>query len=367
MRGLRVAITVDPYLPVPPRFYGGIERVVDLLVRGLVARGHTVTLFAHPESRTLGELVPYGVPPHVGGRARLGELWQVGAALWRRRYEWDVVHSFGRLAALLPILPIRRLPKFQSYQRDGVPWTGVKRATRLAGASMRFTACSSSVFRNRPGQGRHGGRWTTVFNGVDLATYTFAPHVPSDAGLVFLGRLERIKGVHHAIAIARRCGRRLMIAGNRVDDPQGRDYFECEIAPHVDGQHVCYLGPVDDVGKNRLLGNAAALLMPIEWEEPFGIVMAEALACGTPVIGFSRGSVPEIVRDGVTGYLCRTIEEAAAAVGRLDRLDRADARADCEARFSDRVVVDAYEALYREMVHECNGRPEVSAETPAEV
>jgi glycosyltransferase involved in cell wall biosynthesis len=349
MKGLRIAVTVDPYLPVPPRLYGGIERVVDLLVRGLVARGHTVTLFAHPESRTLGELVPYGVPPHIGLRARLGELWQVGAALWRRRNEWDVVHSFGRLAALLPILPVRRLPKIQSYQRDGVPWTGIERAVRLAGDSIRFTACSSSVFRSRPERGQHGGRWTTVFNGVDPGKYQFVSEVPRDAPLVFLGRLERIKGVHHAITIATRSARRLVIAGNQVDDPAGRDYFERDIAPHVDGDGVRYIGPVDDVSKSRLLGSAAGLLMPIEWEEPFGIVMAEALACGTPVIAFRRGSASEVVRDGITGYLCDTVEEAVAAVGRLGRLTRTVVRADCEERFSLKAVVDAYEALYREL------------------
>lgn len=365
MRGLRIAVTVDPYIPVPPRLYGGIERVVDFLVRGLVARGHSVTLFAHPESRIAAELVPYGVPPHVGWRARLGELWQVGAALWRRRDDWDLVHSFGRLAALLPILPIRRLPKVQSYQRDAVPWAGIRRATWLAGDSIRFTACSSSVLRNRLKHGRHGGRWTTVFNGVDLGKYEFVSQVPPDAALVFLGRLERIKGVHHAIAIAQRCGRRLVIAGNRVDDPAGHDYFEREIAPHLDGERVSYVGPVDDVAKSRLLGGAAALLMPVEWEEPFGIVMAETLACGTPVIAFRRGSAPEVVRDGVTGYLCGTVEEAILAVGRLDRLNRADARADCEARFSHRVLVDAYEALYRELMCECERRVPTNAGVPA--
>jgi glycosyltransferase involved in cell wall biosynthesis len=350
MTRLRIAITADPYIPVPPRLYGGIERVIDLLVRGLVGRGHTVTLFAHPGSRTAAELVPYGVPPHIGLRARLGELWQVGATLWRRRSEWDVVHSFGRLAALLPILPLRRLPKVQSYQRDEVPWRGVKRATRLAGESIRFTACSSSVFRSRPDHGRAAGRWMTVFNGVDVEKYEFVPHVLPDAPLVFLGRLERIKGVHHAIAIARGCGRRLVIAGNRVDDLAGRQYFAREVAPHLDGESIRFVGPVDDVTKNRLLGAAAALLMPVEWDEPFGIVMAEALACGTPVIAFRRGGIPEVVQDGVTGYVCRTVEEAVTAVGRLDGLNRVAARADCEERFSQKAVVDAYEALYRELV-----------------
>ena len=347
MRPLRIAITADPYLPVPPRLYGGIERVIDFLVHGLAARGHEVTLHAHPESRTDGRLVPYGAPPHFGARARLAELWQVGSGLWRDRARTDLVHSFGRLAALLPVLPARRLPKLQSYQRAQVPWRGVGSATRLAGNSIRFTACSSSVYRDRPARGV--GTWHTVFNGVALAKYDFAPRVAPDAPLVFLGRLEPMKGAHHAIAIARQSGRPLIIAGNRVEEGDGARYFAERIAPALEGGDVTYLGPVDDTQKNDLLGAAAALLMPVEWEEPFGIVMAEALACGTPVIGFPRGSVPEVVKDGVTGYVCPTAEAAAGSVARLDRLDRAAARADCEARFSDGAIVDAYERIYAEM------------------
>ena len=344
MRPLKIAITADPYLPVPPKLYGGIERVIDFLVRGLVTRGHEITLFAHPESHTDGRLVPYGVPPHFGTRARLAELWQVGAGLWRDRVRIDLVHSFGRLAALLPVLAARRIPKVQSYQRARVPWRGVKVAARLGGDSIRFTGCSSSVYRDRPSRG--AGTWHTVFNGVPIAKYDFVSRVAPDAPLVFLGRLEPMKGAHHAIAIARQSGRQLIIAGNRVEEGAGARYFAERIAPALDGEQITYLGPVDDTQKNDLLGAAAALLMPVEWEEPFGIVMAEALACGTPVIGFPLGSVPEVVRDGVTGYLCRTAEEAASAVGRLDRLDRSAARADCQARFSDGAIVDAYERIY---------------------
>jgi glycosyltransferase involved in cell wall biosynthesis len=344
---MRIAITVDPYFPVPPRFYGGIERVVDLLVRGLLSRGHRVTLLAHPDSRTEALLIPYGAPPHVGPRARLTELRQVGAELWRRRADFDVIHSFGRLAALLPVLPLRRLPKIQSYQRARVPWRGVKIAVRLAGSSLRFTACSRSVCRERPHQGPYGGTWHTIFNGVELSRYDAVSRVAPDAPLVFLGRLEAIKGVHHAIAIARGAGRRLIIAGNRVDDAAGRAYFDRHIAPEIDGDRVTYRGAVDDGHKNVLLGSAAALLMPVEWEEPFGIVMIEALACGTPVIGFARGSIPDVIRDGMNGYVCRTVSQAVAAVDDLPRIDRASVRADCEARFGDRAIVDDYERLYR--------------------
>jgi glycosyltransferase involved in cell wall biosynthesis len=223
-------------------------------------------------------------------------------------------------------------------------------AVRLAGKSIRFTACSESVCAERSRQGPYGGQWHVIFNGVEMAKYDFVPRVAPDASLVFLGRLEPFKGAHHAIEIARLSGRRLIIAGNQVTSGPHADYFARQITPYLDGSRVAYVGPVDDVQKNALLGSAAALLMPVEWDEPFGIVMAEALACGTPVIGFARGSVPEIVQDGRNGSLCRTVREAAAAVGRLDRIDRAKVRADCEVRFSDTAIVDTYERLYEELV-----------------
>ena len=339
---LRIALTADPYLPVPPRHYGGIERVIDFLARGLVERGHAVTLFAHPESQTGGDLVSYGAPPHFARRQRLRELWQLGTGLWRRRDQFDLVHSFGRLAALLPILPLRHLAKVQSYQRAEIPWPSVAKATRMAGDSLCFTACAAHLFGDPP-----AGRWRALFNGVDLAPFPFVSEVATEAPLVFLGRIEALKGVHHAIAIARASDRALVIAGNRVDDDNG--YFQQRVEPHLDDDQVRYIGPVDDRQKGQLLATASALLMPIEWEEPFGIVMAEAMACGTPVIGFARGSVPEVVRDGVNGFQCRDVEGAVAAVARLDEIDRTEVRADCEARFSAEVIVNGYERLYLEL------------------
>ena len=347
MKPFRIAITVDPYLPVPPLLYGGIERVIDFLIRGLVERGHRVTLFAHPRSNTAGTLVPYGRPPHIGVLPRLVELWQVGFQLWRRRTEFDLVHSFGRLAALLPILPLRSLPKVQSYQR-AIPWQGVTRAVRVAGPSLHFTGCSTSLYRERPQHGVYGGQWQTIFNGVDVTKYECVPCVRSDAPLVFLGRIEPVKNPHRAIAIAKACGRQLILAGNCERTHQA--YFAREIAPYVDGTHIRYVGPVTDAQKNAILGAAAALLMPIEWEEPFGIVMVEAMACGTPVIGFARGSVREIVHDGINGFTCQNVDEAAAAVARVPTLDRVTVRADCEAHFSSTVIVNAYERLYQKLL-----------------
>ncbi|HUB83242.1 MAG TPA: glycosyltransferase [Bryobacteraceae bacterium] len=353
-RSLHIAITADPYVPVPPRLYGGIERVLDFLVRGLAERGHRVTLFAHPESTVPAALVPYGSPPHFHKCDRARELWQVGAKLWARRHQFDLVHSFGRLAALAPVLAVRGLPKIQSYQRDGLPWKSIRAAHRLASASIRFTACSSNVYRNIPARDGAFGTWRTVFNGVDLAKYTCRREIAPDAPLAFLGRLEPIKGAHNAIAIAKAAGRKLVIAGNRV--PAFDDYFQYQIARHLDGDRARYLGPVDDAAKSELLSRSAALLMPIEWEEPFGIVMAEAMACGTPVVGFARGSVGEVVRNGVNGYACRGIADAIWAVDHLSAIDRNAVRRDCERRFSAGVVVDQYERLYREVCGEGGAR-----------
>jgi glycosyltransferase involved in cell wall biosynthesis len=348
MTSLRIALTADPYIPVPPKFYGGIERIVHLLAEHLVARGHQVTLIAHPDSDVPGtSLVPYGVPPHNGSYRRAKELAQVGGYLWRHRGHFDVVHSFGRLAALTPILPWRGVPKIQSYQRP-VPWRSVRRATQLGGVSLQFTACSASMFAGQP-QEHVAGRWRAIFNAVDVAKYTFVRSMPSDAPLVYLGKIERMKGVHVAIAIARGSGRRLIIAGNTVETGPDHEYFTDEILPAVDGSAVEYIGPVDDRQKSLLLGTAAALVFPTAYPEAFGIVMAEAMACGTPVIGSSRGALPEVLREGANGFLCDTVEQGIAAVAKLETIDRAAVRRDCETRFDAGVIASQYEALYAEV------------------
>src|SRR5919108_1166580 len=158
---MRVVITCDPYIPVPPRLYGGIERVVGLLVDGLARRGHDVTLFAHPDSSAPVRLYPYGAPPHTGPVNRGRELFQVVMGLLAEWRDADIVHSFGRLAGLLPVLPIRRLPKIQSYGR-AIPWRGVRRAVDIAGPSICFTACSTQMYASAPARQR-AGRWETIF------------------------------------------------------------------------------------------------------------------------------------------------------------------------------------------------------------
>ncbi|MGB3544199.1 glycosyltransferase family 4 protein [Rubrivirga sp.] len=324
-------------IPVPPTLYGGIERIIDMLARGLEGRGHRVTLFAHRDSQTAGELVPYAGerPGHPVDLAR--NTISIARLVATRP---DVVHSFGRLATLLPLLPTS-IPKVMSYQREPT-LSQVRRAVQLSRQdTMAFTGCAEHIAaKMRPVAPSYA-----VFNGVPLDTYTFQAHVEDDAPLAFLGRIERIKGTHTAIEVAEQSGRRLVIAGNVSDEA----YFEAEVRPRL-SDRIEYVGPVDDVQKNELLGRSLAFLMPIEWEEPFGIVMAEALACGTPIVGTPRGSVLEVVLEGETGFVRETVGEMAQAVGRVSTLDRAACRADCEARFSDRAIVDAYEALYHERI-----------------
>lgn len=341
---MHVALTVDPEIPVPPRHYGGIERIVDMLVRGLRQRGHRVTLFAHRDSQVECELIPWSGARSSSRWDTLANARQVFRLVTKSSEPPDLVHSFSRLAYLTPLLP-RRLPKVQSYQRKVTP-RSVRWGHRLARGTLTFTACSHSCADT----GNGVGRWEVIYNGVPLERYEFAPQVRSDAPLVFLGRLERIKGPHHAIQVARQTGRRLVLAGNMPQRGDAAEYCRTEILPHCDGNQIEYIGPVDDAAKNRLLGQAACLLFPIDWDEPFGIVMVEALACGTPVVAYARGSVPEVVRDGANGFQCRDLTEMVSAVGRLERLSRRACRQDVEERFSDRVIVSRYEELYRNLL-----------------
>ena len=335
---LRLAITADPEIAVPPTLYGGIERIIDMLVRGLVARGHDVTLFAHPDSVVPCRVEPYPVKTFASNVGSLRNALLVSSKVLRGRF--DVVHSFGRLAYIVPVLPTP-IPKIMSYQRE-VTGRSVAWGTRLSRGTLHFTGCIHHlVQRFLRSRNVH-----VIYNGVPADTYKFYGDVSGDAPLVFLGRIEEIKGPHIAVEIARRSGRHLIIAGNIPEGKVHQAFFETHVAPYVNGEQVQYVGPVNDVEKNELLGRAAAFLMPILWEEPFGIVMAEALACGTPVIGLNRGSVPEIVLNGVNGFVCDSVDKMVTAVDRLNEIDRAECRRIMEEKFSDGAVVGAYENLY---------------------
>ena len=337
---LKIAITADPELPVPPKLYGGIERVIDMLIRGLVARGHDVTLFGHPDSDVPCRLVPYAGASSLSRADTLRNMLAITRTVMGGGF--DVVHSFGRIAYLLPLLPLRT-PKLMTYQREVTP-RSVKWGHRLSRGTLHFSAISQWMMQDT----QHLANWHLVYNGVPMDVYDFVPAVADDAPLVFLGRIEHIKGTHLAIEIAKRTGRKLVIAGNIPAEHQ--TYFDQQVKPHLDGDRISYIGPVDDKQKNALLGQAAAFLMPILWEEPFGIVMAEALACGTPVLGLRRGAVPEVVEDGVTGFVRDDLDGLISTVSRLGELDRRACRERAERLFSDTAIVEAYLDVYRKLL-----------------
>ncbi|MFT3722181.1 MAG: glycosyltransferase [Hyphomonadaceae bacterium] len=337
---MRIALTADPELPVPPKLYGGIERIIDLLAHGLVANGHDVTVFAHPDSATAGRLAAW--PGRSSGS--LIDTTRNSALLAEEalRKRFDIIHSFSRIAYLAPILALN-IPKVMTYQR-AISQRSVRWAHALSRGTLSFTAISKWMMQHVS----DSGTWDMIPNGVSLDVYGYQPVVTRDAPLVFLGRIEEIKGPHLAIEIARRLGRRLIIAGNIPEDK--REWVQQHVLSGVDGQLVQYIGPVDDAQKNKLLGEASAFLMPILWDEPFGIVMAEAMACGTPILGLERGAVPEVVEDGTTGFVRKTVDELVIAAERLDTLDRSLCRKRVERLYSQHAIVEQYQALYRRRI-----------------
>ncbi len=327
---------------MPPTGYGGIERIIDSLAEGFRAAGHTVGLVARPESSCAVDQL-FGWPA-MGSSSLDGLRCSILLRRAARSFKPDVLHSFSRLAYLLPLLPTS-LPKVMSYQRH----TGGRQiswAARLAGRSLRFTGCSEYIcVMGRPA----GGDWRAIPNFVDLEKIAFAPSVPDDAPLVFLSRVESIKGPDIAIDIAKAAGRRLIIAGNRAHSGPELEFWEKRIAGSLGRDGIEWIGEVNDAQKNELLGRAAALVVPIQWDEPFGIVFAEALAAGTPVITCKRGATPEIIEQGRTGFFISDVASGAEAVGRLGQIDRSDCRRAAAERFSRGVCVEQYLELYREM------------------
>jgi len=344
---MRILFVADPILPVPPAGYGGIERIIDSLIGELRARGHVVGLVAKAGSTVATDA--FFPLPGEDVTSRFDTV-RNALALARaaKRFHPDVVHSFARLACLFPLLP-RRVPKIMSYQRHTGP-AQIRAALRLARhGTLRFTGCSEFICA----QGRSGGGdWTAIPNFVDLSRIDYVPSVPAGAPLLFLSRVETIKGPDLAIEIARRSGRRLLVAGNRsTSGPEGR-FFDEKVAPHLGRDGIEWIGEVGDVKKNELLGRCAAMLVPIQWDEPFGIVFAEALAAGTPVITCARGALPDILTPGVTGIFINDVASGVDAVNRLPSLDRAACRATAETKFSLPVCTDLYLKLYTRAVVE---------------
>jgi len=342
---VRILLLMDPVIKVPPAHYGGIERVVADLADRLTLLGHEVTLWAAPGSHVNGTVEPFGREGEWTRWSNIRNTVTLAGRFFRGPRRFDVIHNFGRLAYLAPVFA-RDVPKVQTYMRTVDPGN-IASARRLGARRLHYTAVSAAIRdTGRPG----GGDWSVIYNCAVPARYTYVGATdPATAPLVFLGRLDRCKGVHHAIAVARRLRRRLIIAGNISPLAHEQAYFDEEIKPLLDGELVTYAGPVGDAAKQTLLGGAAAMLLPIEWEEPFPVVLPESMLCGTPLIAFRRGGVPEGIDHGRTGFLCDTVDEMTALVSRLPEIDRVVVRAEAERRFSDAAIAGEYEQLYRRL------------------
>ena len=328
---MRVALLGPVAWRTPPRHYGPWEQVTSLIAEGLVAAGVDVTLFATLDSQTSGVLdgvcpTGYAEDPSLDGR--VWEALHVAHAL-ERSGQFDLVHNH------LDWLPLA----FSKHCRAPL-------LTTIHGFSDRrilpayLRARSAYVSISDADRVPDLPYVATVHHGIDLGALPFSAAGGED--LVVLGRIHPDKGTADAVEIARRAGRRLVVCGIVQDET----YFRERVEPHVDGDRVRYLGSVGPQQRAQVLGSAAALLHPIAFAEPFGLSVVESMACGTPVIAYPRGSMPEVVDEGLTGFLVDGVAEAAAAVPRAAALDRAVCRGVAESRFSrDRMVAD-YLAVY---------------------
>jgi glycosyltransferase involved in cell wall biosynthesis len=334
---LRIAMLAPISWRTPPRHYGPWELVTSLLTEALVARGVDVTLFATRDSWTAGTLAgvcpaPYSEDPSID--AKVWEMLHV-AHVFERASEFDLIHNqadfvplaFSRLVETPVVTTIhgfssgRILPAFKAYQ-DRVHYVAISAADRHP--DLRYAA--------------------TIHHGIKLEDFPFDPDGGED--LLFFGRIHPDKGAAEAVATARQAGRRLVMAG--IIQDQG--YHAEHVAPALDGRRVNYLGAVGGALRTKTLGSARALLHLVNFEEPFGLSVVEALACGTPVIASRRGSMPELIEHGVTGFLVDSVDEAVDAIGRIGEIDRAACRASVATRFTVDRMADRYWELYRSLL-----------------
>jgi glycosyltransferase involved in cell wall biosynthesis len=332
--GLRLAVLAPIAWPTPPPGYGPWEQIAYNIAAGMQARGLDVTLFAPGNSRFDGEVasvIPVGINEDpalngdVFGALHIGEL-------FRRAHEFDLIHNNFDWKPMTYALATKAPPLVTTIHGFSSPQI---LAAYYACAERSFF-CSISDADRDPGLSYLG----TTYNGIDPTQFTFRS-TPGEY-LVFLGRFHPEKGAHLAIEIAKRAGVRLKMAAI----PQDERYFREEIAPHIDGDQIQFLGAVERDARDELLSNALALVHMTTRPERFGLTLVEAMACGTPVLGAAMGSVPEIVQDGVTGFVCASVDDAVTRVPDLASLDRAACRARVEAEFTVERMIDRYLDAY---------------------
>jgi glycosyltransferase involved in cell wall biosynthesis len=341
---LRIAQIAPLWTPIPPSTYGGIELILALLCDGLVAQGHDVTLFASGDCRTSARLHPV-IPVNLGELMARGDAlmyeYYLNAAMARvlaMQDEFDIIHThlppawlpFGEALRPPSVLTLHTSPHsddewaMRTFPRSQV--VAISRA-QVAGAASRL-----------------GREFPVIYNGVDFSAYD--PSLEPGKYLAFLGRMSPEKNPLGAIRIAAAAGMPIVLAG-RPQNAGEEAYFRNAVQPLIDGRKVRWVGLVNHPQKVELLRNAAALVFPIQWDEPFGLVMIEAMACGTPVLAVRRGSVGEVVEDGATGFTAAVPDDLTPLVAQACALDRRSVRDRAMKRFSHGKMVEDYLALYR--------------------
>ena len=343
---MKIAQVAPLYEAVPPGAYGGTERVIATLCDSLVARGHEVTLLAPETSETAAKLEAHEAP--LRERLSAEEMVDLAphlhlemlAELYRRAEEFDVVHSHLDIWTL-PFTALSTVPTVLTMH--GRLDLGFLRDLLPRYASVPLVSISDDQRRSVADLDL---AWAaTVYNGLDFSAYQDVQH-DADGYLGFVGRISVEKGPLAAIEIAHRCGLPLRMAAKV--DPLDEEYYEQDVKPHM-GDHVDFIGEIQEPEKPAFYAGARATLFPSDWPEPFGLVMIESLAAGTPVIALRRGSVPEIIEDGVTGFICDDVDGMVRAVERIGEIDPDDCRRHAE-RFSGEAMCEGYEKVYERLV-----------------
>jgi glycosyltransferase involved in cell wall biosynthesis len=329
---------MDPGILVPPIGYGGHERLVALFAQEYVKMGHEVHLLVTSGSKVEGCVMhPFGnvgfPPKKWDARKAILVAWHF---LYKHHNEFDLIHNFGRLAYLLPILN-KPVKKIMTYGRE-ISNLNIAIVTKLLNKNLVFTAPSDYCVST----GNVAGKWFKVCNAINFKDYKVRESVSKDAPLIFLSRLERLKGAHEAIEVALKTNNRLIIAGNISPLEEEKQYFKECIEPFIDGNQIIYVGALDDFGKNKYLGLSKAMIFPARTKEAFGLVMIEAMACGTPVIAYNLAAMPEVVDEGITGYIVDDINEMIVKIPSIDEINRVNCAARAKVRFDVNIIAKEY-------------------------